>query len=305
MYTRPVKTTAVSEIIPDHLSVNNKQYIDFLDGYIKFLEQHESIIDYLRIIENNDIDTSNSIEDHYKNIFGSKIPSLYKGDSRLLYKDLNKLYNTAGSVDSIKLFFKIFYQSPEVEVKFPKEHLLIPSPSKSDNGLLSNSSIKIHDSKFYQLYSYVISNTKISQDIWGGVYNKGTHPLGYVMFSEMILSTILNGSNRLFKANDTTDCETCDNTCLEELKSYVCSSYILELIGDIQPIISTSRVVDNSVRKMLILYDVERPLGMRAWLDNIKHSLITTSSSWDNYTINDTIYYRVPGNIEAELETLP
>ena len=56
---------------------------------------------------------------------------------------------------------------------------------------------------------------------------------------------------------------------------------------------------------MLILYDVERPLGMRAWLDNIKHSLITTSSSWDNYTINDTIYYRVPGNIEAELETLP
>jgi len=66
MYTRPVKTTAVSEIIPDHLSVNNKQYIDFLDGYIKFLEQHESIIDYLRIIENNDIDTSNSIEDHYK-----------------------------------------------------------------------------------------------------------------------------------------------------------------------------------------------------------------------------------------------
>jgi|GEM_PF-4762656 len=302
MYTRPVKTTAVSEIIPDHLSSNNEQYVDFLEGYIKFLEQHENIIDYLRIIQNNDIDTSNSIEDHFKDIFGTKIPSLYNGDVRLLYKDLNKLYKTAGSVDSIRLFFKIFYQSPDVEVKFPKEHLLIPSPSKSYNGLLSHSGIRIHDSKFYQMYSYVIANTKTSQNIWGGVYNKGTHPLGYVMFSEMILSTVLNGSNRLFKANNT---GTSDNTCLEKLKSYVCSTYILELIGDIQPIASTSRVVDTSVRKMLILYDIERPLGMKAWLDNVKYSLITTSSSWDNYTINDSIYYRIPGNTEAELETLP
>ena len=84
------KLLSVSEIIPDHLALNN-DYISFLDGYISFLEQHKDLVEYLSIIDNKDIDFRKELNSHLKVIFGTGIPDNYKGNINLLYKDLMDL----------------------------------------------------------------------------------------------------------------------------------------------------------------------------------------------------------------------
>ena len=73
------KLLSVSEIIPDHLALNN-DYISFLDGYISFLEQHKDLVEYLSIIDNKDIDFRKELNSHLKVIFGTGIPDNYKGN---------------------------------------------------------------------------------------------------------------------------------------------------------------------------------------------------------------------------------
>jgi hypothetical protein len=286
------KISDISEIIPDHLSTNNEDYTNFLNGYISFLEEHASIVKYINIIENNDIDTTHELRTHFRNIFGKGIPSSYKGNEALLYKDLMDLYRTSGTIESLQLFFKIFYESPDVDVTFPKDNLLIASPSNKSNGMLSNPNIRLHDSLFYQMYSYMLSNIKISKSQWGDIFNTSQHPLGYMMFSDIVYTNLAR-----FRT-DTPDHSI--NTCLEPAGSFICSTYILELLNI--PVVLTSSVVANIVQKILILYDVDRPLGMRAWFDEAKFNLITTNASWDLYSINDVLAYIVPGNPEAFLE---
>ena len=289
--SRPVKTTSVSEIIPDHLALNN-DYISFLDGYISFLEQHKDLVEYLSIIDNKDIDFRKELNSHLKVIFGTGIPDNYKGNINLLYKDLMDLYRTSGTVESIQLFFKIFYESPEAKVTYPKHNLLIPSPNVSANGMLSNTNIKVQDSLFYQLYSYFISNTNVTRSQWGAKFLKGQHPAGYKMFSELVYE--LTATTKIFRQLNH------PNTCMEPNGSYICSMYILDLIS--RPSTADAFIihaVDNLIEKILLLYSIDRPFGMNAWFDDVKFKLTSNTSSWDKYTINSTIQYKVPGNIEA------
>jgi hypothetical protein len=289
------KIPNASEIVPDHLSVNNEDYISFLNGYTSFLESHSKLVEYLHIIDNKDIDIS-GIHDHLKTNVGLSIPDTYTASKEQLYKELNELYRTSGTTESLKLFFKIFYESPNIEVHYPGQSCLTASPDISVQGHLNNSNIRIQDSFFYQIYSYMILNVNVNRREWNKMFQKSQHPAGYIMFSEIVYSTIVD--HPVFSDI------TANNTCIERTNSQICSMIIRELITfDISSI--TAHAKDSLMERILLFFSkLDRPFGMNAWFDQYKFILISSSGAWNQYTINDVGTFSIPGNIEASLNNL-
>lgn len=287
------KLMNVSDIIPENLSYDNKDFTDFLDAYIVYLEQHNDLVNYLHIIENKDIDTvsDDQFKNHLRKNIGLGIPDVYEGNMPLLYKNLSEIYSSSGTVESIKLFFSLFYDS-DVDVTFPKNNLLIPSPNKSINGHLSDYNIRAQDSHYYQEHSYLVSGAKYTKDKWGFSFNKLAHPAGFTMFSDFILETIIN--TPLGDINH--------EACLEPSDYEICSFLILKILG--QESLFNISVIESVVEKILLLYKIDRPFGMNGWIEKYKFKLISPCASWDKYMIKDAESYLLPGNIEAEVEII-
>ena len=122
-------------------------------------------------------------------------PTTTSIDDRTLLRMLYLFYLSKGSTESIEAYFKIFLNSSNVEVKYPKDNLLIPSDGDWDNtnsvfttsdGFLSEFTIVLQDSFYYQLYSYVI-RSGVSVNDWGNIYSKLVHPAGWEFFGEVEL----------------------------------------------------------------------------------------------------------------------
>jgi len=125
------------------------------------------------------------------------IPKNLTVNKRTLYKRITDYYKIRGSADSIETFFRLLFNS-DVEVEYPYESTLIPSSGSYDTsqnlyldnkGFLSDN-IKIHDSYFYQKFSYVIKSAhNISE--WEDTFNKLVHPSGFIFFGEILIITSL------------------------------------------------------------------------------------------------------------------
>jgi hypothetical protein len=109
------------------------------------------------------------------------------------YKKLMKYYSLRGSSNSIELFFKILYQD-EAEVYYPYSDTLKPSSGTwnaslgrytDNNGFLSDNK-KIHDSYYYQRYSYVVKTGTNSSE-WKDSFNRLVHPAGFIFFGQIFL----------------------------------------------------------------------------------------------------------------------
>ena len=121
------------------------------------------------------------------------IPKNLTVNKRTLYKRIVDYYKIRGSADSIETFFRLLFNS-NVEVEYPYESTLIPSSGNYDisqdlyldnKGFLSDN-IKIHDSYFYQKFSYVIKSAhNISE--WEDTFNKLVHPSGFIFFGEILI----------------------------------------------------------------------------------------------------------------------
>jgi hypothetical protein len=167
------------------------------------------------VLEQRDIDTirSSYLEMIQKEIAAS-IPRSMQSDKKLLYKNIAQFYRERGSVESIKVFFRLLLND-EVEIKYPGEQMLIPSSGNYDptspntlpvfdddgnisgyqagfgryldrKGFLSETDIRIQDSFFYQKFSYLI-RTGSNLDTWGNAFNKLIHPAGFKFFGEIVL----------------------------------------------------------------------------------------------------------------------
>ena len=116
-------------------------------------------------------------------------------DDRTLLRILYLWYLAKGSTESIETYFKIFLNSDNIEVRYPKDNLLKPSDGTWDNtntvfttsqGFLSETTMVLQDSYYYQLYSYVI-RSGVSVVDWGEVFQKIVHPAGWEYFGEVEL----------------------------------------------------------------------------------------------------------------------
>lgn len=116
-------------------------------------------------------------------------------DDRTLLRVLYLFYLSKGSTEAVESYFKVFLNSPNIEVVYPKDNLLRTSDGTwdSDNstfttsrGFLSETTIVLQDSYYYQLYSYVIKSG-ISVNDWGSIFKPLVHPTGWEFFGEVEL----------------------------------------------------------------------------------------------------------------------
>ena len=125
------------------------------------------------------------------------IPKNLTVNKRTIYKRITDYYKIRGSADSIETFFRLLFNS-DVEVEYPYESTLVPSSGGYDasnnlyldnKGFLSDN-IKIHDSHFYQKFSYVIKSAHNINE-WEDTFNKLVHPSGFIFFGEILIITKL------------------------------------------------------------------------------------------------------------------
>jgi len=124
-------SSEVTSVLPEHISSESPDLVVFLEKYLEFIETNNKSLYFLNTIENiRDIDTT---DDQFlaqlQNEIGQAIPRQFSAEPRLLYKHLTELYRSRGTIDSIKAFFRFFYDD-EVEIYFPKDDILSPSDGK-------------------------------------------------------------------------------------------------------------------------------------------------------------------------------
>ena len=159
-----------------------------------------------RIMEERDIDRAT---DRYLEILQREtainVPGKFTQKDINLYKNLLKYYSMRGSENSIELFFRIIFKQ-SAEVYYPYTDTLKPSSGawnsttqKYDdtNGFLSSTK-KLHDSYYYQRYSYVVK-TGLNVDEWRNPFNRLVHPAGFIFFGQifLVLEAIYNLTDRL------------------------------------------------------------------------------------------------------------
>jgi len=145
-------------------------------------------------IDNNGL---NYLELMQKEI-AATVPRSVTVNKRNLYKQIIDFYKLRGSRDSIEIFFRLLFND-KAEVEFPYDYTLIPSSGNWDpntalprggqyldnKGFLSDN-IKIHDSKRYQKFSYLIKSG-INVSDWEYAFDRLVHPSGFVYFSEIVI----------------------------------------------------------------------------------------------------------------------
>jgi len=126
----PHVDTLIDTFVPDHVRANYPELIKFIRVYLNFLEtQNQSAYFQNTLPEQRFLETQQ--EQFLKRIekeIGLFVPRRYEADPKLFYNKISEIWRSRGSTESIKAFFRIFFDEP-VEITFPNERVLIPSNS--------------------------------------------------------------------------------------------------------------------------------------------------------------------------------
>ena len=204
------ETSSVESLIPSSLREKSTALIELLKSYYEYMNLPGNPSYEINSINNSrDIDL---VDERYLTLLqkeiAAAIPKNVQIDKVKLYKSLLQYYSVRGSVDSIRLFFKILFQD-NVQIYYPREDMLVPSsgnwdptalrPNYSGNtftgyssggyvdnkGFLSDT-IKLQDSYFYQQFSYVIQ-TGNNTDTWKNEFNRLVHTAGFIFFGQIVI----------------------------------------------------------------------------------------------------------------------
>lgn len=127
----------VSSQLPSHIQESYPIFTEFVRQYYKFLETYE--------YENGKLNPLNAVEEFKKNLdidtateeflalyqaeLGGVISRVYATKKQLLIKHLSEIYSTKGTEESIKLLFKVIFDT-DSSTFAPAKFLLIPSDGK-------------------------------------------------------------------------------------------------------------------------------------------------------------------------------
>ena len=104
--------------VPEFVRNDYSKFIDFLRAYYSFLKQYDLQITSLR---DPDL-TADNLVLFLKQEFASKFPQA-SIDDRKLIKTIREIYRSKGTINAIKLLFRIFYNE-SVKVTVPNEFIL-------------------------------------------------------------------------------------------------------------------------------------------------------------------------------------
>jgi hypothetical protein len=139
----------IEQQFPEFYRTDSQDFIQFLKAYYEWqdsISKTRSILDYM------DIDTTpDEYLDFFRKEYMSGIPKQILGDKRLLQKHILNLYNSKGSVEGIRLVFRLLYNE-EIEYYVPAEDIF-----KLDNSYWYEPKY-LEVSKFETNYQFVNQN---------------------------------------------------------------------------------------------------------------------------------------------------
>lgn len=112
-------------VLPIFCSDDYPRLVDFVSYYLEWLSEPDN--PYHNIINlPNYIDIDNSVDQYMemlKHTYAAKFPIQYAGDTKLLLKNIINIYNSKGTEESFRLFFRMLYNT-FVEFYYPKQNIL-------------------------------------------------------------------------------------------------------------------------------------------------------------------------------------
>ena len=160
--------------------------VSFLEDYYEYINQKDQPTNIInRISHEHDIDVIDTAYlDYLKKEIARDIPNSDVLENRQLFRNIVQFYKARGSQDSIRIFFKLFFDE-EVNVEYPSERVFSTSAGRKSYVSYDN---RLHNGDRWQNYSYVI-NSGISYDRWNRAYLKLVHPSGLKLFPDLIVES--------------------------------------------------------------------------------------------------------------------
>lgn len=190
--TRPHLET----VIPPHYQEDYPKFVEFMKGYFEYLQQTEGFGDFvsrLKNIKDADLVDPNLLE-ALKQEYGPGFPDFTAIDDSLLIRIFEYWYRSKGTEEGIVAYFRLFLNS-DAEIVYPKDNILRVSDGiwledegrySSGRGHLSETTMVIQDSYFYQIFSYLVKSSVSTRD-WGPTYKNLAHMAGSIFFGRVEL----------------------------------------------------------------------------------------------------------------------
>lgn len=121
----------VESQFPAFYKSDGPDFINFVKHYYEFLEETDNILDKGRsFLEIKDIDdTRDEFVKYFVKKYMTHVPEKVLGDKRFLQKHILDLYRSKGSIEGLKLLFRLLYNE-EIDVYIPSYDMLKPSDGK-------------------------------------------------------------------------------------------------------------------------------------------------------------------------------
>lgn len=189
-----LKRRAIENTLPAHFLEEYPQFVDFLVVYYDFLGAEEgldNLINRLVDIRNPDI-AKDKFEKRLRKEYGPGFPDFGTLDDATALKIFEKWYKSKGNQEAMEAYFKIFLNT-DAEVIYPKDNMLRVSDGVwndeeeryvNQRGHISETTMVIQDSVFYQIFSYLIKSG-VSISDWGPNFRKLAHPGGWNVFGQV------------------------------------------------------------------------------------------------------------------------
>lgn len=179
---------SVREVLPEHFTSDYPDLVKFLEFYYDFINQ-ENTNDNFEYDIKNLYSTRDISETDLANLnliikeVGDNLEtgSLFK-DARFTAKRFADFYLSKGSLNSIKEFFRAFFQE-EVEVEYTKKDVFKIGESTSKIGFDSQKFIQNYG--LYQTYALLIKSG-IGTRTWSALYKKYVHPAGWFFQGQVV-----------------------------------------------------------------------------------------------------------------------
>ena len=197
----PENLYSLRGVIPEHLRETSGNLEVFLEAYYDWLQSSQTQPGHIinNLLDYRDIDDiSEEFIDYLQREFATSIPQQIQADPRKLYKQVNDIYRSKGSITSYEALFNLLFND-QIELYYPRVDLLKPSDGKWDqaqqrylnnDGFISDKKF-IQDSKYYQNFSYVIK-TGQTIDYWQDAVKKLLHPAGFAFFGQVLVQSTAN-----------------------------------------------------------------------------------------------------------------
>lgn len=117
-------STGIKYTVPEFIRDDYTQFITFIEKYYEYMDSDGNPANLLLNKRYSDIDDINDEELNKRALeLAKEFPQLLQADRKTLLKKIKNIYESKGSVRSIKAYFKLIYDE-EVDVYFPSKNIL-------------------------------------------------------------------------------------------------------------------------------------------------------------------------------------